>query len=360
MKKFSIVVVFVLVAAACGDSGSGSFDPDAAFSQGSEGELRTLAYAYRPASRLVYGYSIDMDMAMSADLDVPDGFGEVTMGMTVAGSMTYDVSAGAEDGTVVLSIRPQVNEFSFSELTVDGESIPEELMGLDDPTLAGVDEFIPPMTVTMDATGDILSMQVGDVTVPSELLGSFGGGGFGDPSGMSMLGTLFGPELPVEEVRVGATWTTSQTQEVPFMGDMTVVTRHEIVGEENVAGRDTFVIESSSEMTPLEMNFADMLSALQDPSTMEALGMSSDDLDMAQLEADLFEQMDFDFSMVIDYDRVVTKTWLDYEAGITAATDGDIDMSVTMTIDSPEGGGDMSMDITMGIGMVLIEDGAGV
>ncbi|MDH3731212.1 MAG: hypothetical protein OES13_08840 [Acidimicrobiia bacterium] len=360
MKKLSLAIVFVLITVACGDSGSGSFDPEAGFTQGSQGELRALAYAYQPASRLVYGYSMDMDMGMSADLDVPDGFGDITMGMSVAGSMAYDISAGAEEGSVVVSIRPEVTEFSVSEFTVDGEAMPDEFAGFDDPAAAGLDEFIPPMTVTLDSKGDVLAMQVGDVAVPSELLGSFGGGGFGDPSGMSLMGTLFGPELPVEEVRVGATWTTTDTQEIPFAGEMTVVTHHEIVAEENRGGRDTFVIESVSELSPLTMNFADMLKSLQDPSTMAELGMSADDLDMAQLEADLFEQMDFDFSMTMNYDKLVTTTWLDYEAGITAATDGDIDMTMIMKIDSPEGGGDMSMNMSMNMSMILIEEGAGV
>lgn len=358
MKKLSFAVVFVLVAVACGDTGSGSFDPEAGFSQGSQGELRSLAYAYQPASRLVYGYSMDMDMNMSTDLDVPDAFDNMTMGMSLAGSMTYDVSAGAEEGTVVISFRPSVTEFSVSEFTVDGQAMPDELTGFDDPAAAGLDEFIPPMTVTLDAKGNVIEVQAGDVTVPSELLGSFGGSGFGDPSGMSLLGTLFGPELPVEDVRVGATWTTTDTQEVPFAGEMTVTTRHEIIGEENRGGRDTFIIESVSEMSPLTMNFADMLKELQDPSTLGSLGLSAEDLDMAEFEAELFEEMDFDFSMTMDYDKVATTTWLDYTAGITVATDGDMTMTMTMTMDTPEGGGDMTMGMGMHIAMILTEDGA--
>ncbi|MEE8330876.1 MAG: hypothetical protein V3R84_03815 [Acidimicrobiia bacterium] len=358
MKKLSLAVVCLLVAVACGDSGSGSFDPEAGFSQGSQGELRSLAYAYQPASRLVYGYSMNMNMNMSADLDVPEAFDNMTMGVSLAGSIAYDVSAGATDGTVVISIRPEVTEFSLSEFTVDGEAMPEELTGFDDPAAAGLDEFIPQMTVTLDAKGDVLAMQVGDVTVPSELLGSFGGSGFSDPSGMGMLSTLFGPELPIEEVRVGATWTTTDTQDVPFVGEMTVVTHHEIVGEENRDGRDTIIIESVAEMSPLTMDFADMLKSLQDPSTLASLGMSADELNMAELEAELFEEMDFDFSMTFDYDNMATTTWLDYSAGITVATESDMDMTMTMKMDSPEGGGDMTMGIGTFIAMLLIEDGA--
>jgi hypothetical protein len=357
VKKFIALVAFALVAAACGSGETGSFDPDAAFSQGSEGELRTLAYAYQPDSRLVYDYTLDMDMSMSADIDAPDGFEEMTMAMSADGSMAYDVSAGAEPGTTVLAIHPTLDGFSFSNLTVDGEAVSEDLAGFDDPELVGLDELIPPMTVTIDSTGNIIEMQVGDVAVPSELLNTFGGGGLGDPSGVSMLGALFGPQLPVDEVRVGATWTTTTTQDIPFMGEITVITEHEIIGEESKAGRDTIVIKSTSQMSPLSVDFSEMLQALQDPSTMAALGIPGDELDMAQLEADLFEEMDFDFTMDLSYDEVTVTTWLDYEAGLTVATDGDIDMTMDMTIDMPEGGGSMTMDITMGIATLLTADG---
>jgi hypothetical protein len=357
MKKLIALVSFALVAAACGSDDTGSFDPDAAFSQGSEGELRTLAYAYQPDSRLEYDFTLDMDMVMSADIDAPDGFEEMTMGMSADGSMAYDVSAGAEPGTTVLEISPTLDGFSFSDFTIDGEAIAEDLAGFDDPDFAGIGEFIPPMTATLDSSGNIIEMQVGDVAVPSELLNAFGGGGLGDPSGMSMLGALFGPELPVDEVRVGATWQTMDTQEVPFMGEITVVTDHEIIGEESKAGRDTIVIRSTSQMSPLSVDFSEMLKALQDPSTMAALGIPPDELDAAQLEADLFEEMDFDFRMDLSYDDVTVTTWLDYEAGLTVATDGDIDMTMDMTIDMPDGRGSMSMDITMGIATLLTADG---
>lgn len=357
MKKLIALVAFALVAAACGSGDTGSFDPDAAFSQGSEGELRALAYAYKPDTRLVYDYTLSMDMMMSADIDDPGGFEEMSMAMSADGSMAYDVAAGAEPGTTVLAIHPTLDGFSISDFTVDGEAISEELAGFDDPELVGLDEIIPPMTATLDASGTIIEMQVGDVTVPSELLGAFGGGGFGDPSGMSMLGALFGPELPVDEVRVGATWTTTTTQNIPFMGEMTVITDHEIVGEENKAGRDTLVIRSTSQMSPLSVDFGDMLQALQDPSTMAALGIPADELDTAQLEADLFAEMDFDFTMDLRYEDVTITTWLDYAAGLTVATDGDIDMTLDISIDTPDGGGSMSMDITMGIATLLTADG---
>ena len=360
MKKIAVVAAMALLSAACGGGESGGFDPNAGFSQGADGELRSLAYAYQPDSSLTYGYNIDMDVSMDADIDAPDGFGEMTMGMSMAGSIAYGVSAGAEEGTVELTIDSSLSDFSVSELTVDGESMPAELLGLNDPDLAGVGELIPPMTVVVDSSGDILEMQVGDVAVPSDLLATFGGGSFGDPTGMGMLGSLFGPELPDDQVRIGATWTTTDTQEVPFVGEMTVVTNHEIVGEESMAGRDTFVIESTAQMSPLSISFADMLESLKDPATMAALGMAGEDIDAAQLEADLFESMDFDFSMDISYDKLETKTWFDYQAGVMVSTDADMVMTMKMKIDTPEGGGDMTMKANMGMAMLLTADGASV
>jgi hypothetical protein len=358
MKKLAVVMTFALVAVACGSGDQTSFDPDEGFTQGAEGQLRALAYAYQPDSSLTYGFTMGIDMDLSSDFDGLDEFGSMTMGMDVAGSLSYDVSPGPEEGTVALGVTASLSDFSMSEFTLDGEPMPADLAGFGDVEALGLNEVIPEMTVVVDSRGDVIELTYGDVTVPSELLNSFGGGGFGDPTGMGLFGSIFGPELPVEEARVGATWTTSNTQQVPGIGEMTVVTTHEIIGEESVAGRDTVVISSTSQMTPVSISMADLFEMMTDPEFLGTAGLSEDELRDAQLEMELMDAMDFDFEMEISYGDVTTTTWLDYEAGIVVSTDGAVEATIDMSLDTPEGSGTMSMGMNMTIGMLLTADGA--
>ena len=355
MKK--LFVVLSLVLAACGAGDDATFDPAAGFTQGSEGQARVLSYAYQADTSLTYGFTMDMSMDMSMDMDGVDDFGEMTMAMDMAGMIGYDIGAGPEPGTVEMTVSGALSEFSFSDLTVDGETMPPELMG--DSGDIGIDEFIPEMTAVVDATGNIISLSYGDVAVPTEVLDSFGSG-FSDPTGMGLQNAIFGPELPIDEVRIGATWTTDDTQEVPGFGEISATTRHEIVGEESKAGRETIVIESVTKMDPIEVSFADLMEMMTDPAVLSASGMTQAEIDEATFGADMMESLGMSFSMAIDYGDVVATTWLDYEAGLAVATDAAIEASIKMTIETPEGDGDMDMTMTMNMFTILTDDGATV
>ena len=355
IRLLTVGWVLALVAAACGSEAPTVANNFGVLDQGDQGALQVLAYNYRPDSTLTYGFS--MDTRMHTDMDFPGlgDAGNMAMGMSMGGSLQYDVASGPQPGSTALTMRSNITSFDVDHFTVDGQSMASQLSSADLAAL-GDQSALPEITVVVDERGEVLELKYGDATMPTDLLGGLGSGGFSDPTGMSLAG-LFGPEMPAEEVRVGAEWTVDTSQDIPFMGTLASSTHYWITGEEQYRGHDVLVIVSTTNIEEVEIDLMDMMESMltMDSAAMAEMGMSADDLAMVQ--SGLFDDMNM--TMRFNYNDLETTTYFDPVEGIVVWTATEALMTGSMDMDTPEGSGTMTFDMEMDMQMALADGGLG-
>lgn len=353
MRIRLIIVALALAASACGDAGGPAVDPDGGFTQGHTGELLTLSYGFQPDTRLGYDFAMDVTADVTADIPDAGDFGDMRMAMGMAGGLSFDLAPGPDAGTTEVTMGMELRDFTVREFSMGGISMLDEIGDQDLGELFAA-EALPEITLVMDAQGNLLEMRSGDTPLPTDLFGSSLGGGFSDPSGMSIQTMLFGPPLPEGEVRVGAEWTTDDSREVPFLGYVESHSRHRITGEDRVQGRDVLIIETVTDISDIELDFADMVDAMRD---VDAGAMGITDTELAQMEAEIGAMDGLGFSMRLAYESLQSTTWFDPGAGLVVQTDGAGDMRMSMAFDMLGESGSMDMDMTMSIHMLLTDDG---
>ncbi len=135
------------------------------------------------------------------------------------------------------------------------------------------------------------------------------------------------------------------------------MTHHRVVEAEEVGGRDTLVIESSTDVAPIELDLEDMIKAFteMDPAPY---GMSESDLAFAEFGMREFENMGIEFNIAMEFPSIEVTTWFDPGAGLMVRTSGTTDMVMDMKFDSPEGSGSMKLDVSLDMIMRLGETSA--
>lgn len=348
-RTFLPLAVVALVAAGCGaDSPEVQQPRFGLVASGDQGAPQLLTYAYEPDSTLTY--DIRFDTAMDVHSEFPGlGSSDLSMGMTMAGEMAYTVSPGPGDGTVEVTMTADLDQISVEHMTMDGFDMSDQLTASDLEEMQG-SGAIPPITAVVDSRGEILELRYGDAVVPSDFLG--GGSNFGDPTGMSMMGIL-GPEMPSEEVAVGAEWTTDTSQEVPGFGTVAASSHYWITGEETFNGREVLVIVSSTSVESLDIDLMKMMEemAQMDDGSLAAMGMNPQDI--AEMQSELFA--DIGMTMSMSYDDLTGTTYFDPVDGLAvwSAVNGDMTGSIEMS--TPDGTGTMAFDMNMSIQVGLHE-----
>lgn len=341
------VFAFALVAAGCaepgGSAGPGS-PPDGV-------QAAVLTYDFQPGQDLTYGTAmrVSADMNMSSQLS---GSSEMAMAFNVAAATNYDLSPGPEPGTTEITVTSDLGGFDVEEFTVDGQSISDDLafeqLGAD----FDLGELIPEVTVVMDELGNIISTEVGGTAVPTDLLG----GGLGDPTGSLGMSSIFGPAFPEEGVFVGASWSHEDTVEVPFLGEVTISSSHEVIGTDVIGSREVFVIESSTSIPAFSLDLTDMVDFFEDvdAGTAAAMGLTLNDL---QLMAAEFRSMmrDAEMDMSFDFGDMVETTWFDAGSGVVVRSISDVEFNMKASFSGFGDDGSMDVKMNMFIDSMLSE-----
>ena len=353
VKLLVVGSVLALIAGACGsETPVGEARAFGIVDAGDAADQQVLAYQYQPDSSLTYGLLMDMEMNATMAFPGLGGSGDMSMGMSVGGSSTYDFAPGPQPGSVELTMRSDLSEFDLTHFTVDGQSMTNQLSQAD---IAALSEqsALPEVTVVLSERGEILELRYGDTAMPADFLSGFGAGGFSDPTGMSMAG-LFGPEMPAEGVGVGAEWTIDSSQEVPFLGTLASTTHYWITGQEQVNGHDVLVIVSSSTVEDLEIDLMDMMESMisMDQAQLDAFGMTAQD--MAAMQSELMP--DVDMTMRFSYDKIEGTTYFDPAAGLVVWSANNADMTGSMDIKTPDGDGSMTFGMSMEMQVLLADD----
>lgn len=354
-RNLAVGLVLALTAAACGTDSPVVEQQFGLIHQGDAVTLQVLSYNHEPDSTVGYGFT--MAMAMNTRMDFPDlgGSGDMSMGMSLDGGIEYDIAPGPQPGSMELTMRSDFSEFDVDYFTVDGRSMANQLTPSDLAAL-GDQNALPEITVVVSESGEILDLQYGGTAMPKDFLSGFGSGGFSDPTGMSLAG-LFGPEMPAEEVGVGAEWTVDNSQEVPFLGTMAASTHYWITEEKEFKGRDVLVIVSSSTIEDMEIDLLEMMESMMsmDSASLEAMGMDRNEL--AEAQRAMFDGMEM--TMRFSYDKINGTTYFDPAEGSVLWSSTDALMTGSMDMSTPEGDGTMTFDMTMDMEMLRADEGLG-
>jgi hypothetical protein len=250
------------------------------------------------------------------DEEIP---GAANIEITAKGTFTYSIADGPDDGTYAVTITGEFSEVSATGL-VDGEPIDS----------GEVPEFaeIPPvdMTIIVDEQGNIVP-DTSDFEDP--LAGMFGG--MEDLAGIpgSNPAQFFGPPFDDESVTVGSNW--ESVYETPGFGEESIVTttRASVTGTENVAGVDLLVIESETEVSPIDFDLAEFFIGFftafmpTDPTPEE----------QAELDAMI---ADLRFAISVDATRSESTTLFDPESGFTHSFDATNTSNIGMDVNFPD------------------------
>lgn len=362
MRKCSFALALVLLAAACqGEppptSSTTVLPPTpptsrlststtlAAFSPGA-----TLLYTYESGEEIVYRYSAAVDMETSF-LPGPDAEGmpgSMEMGFLLSGPTTYLVDDGPAPGTVRVTLRQTVEDLSVSKAAVDGQPLGQEV-GEQMAAAFAANGYgtLPEVSVVLDEQGNVLSMQLDGEEVPVSLLG-------GDPlssnplQGVSGLDAYLGPAFPDHAVAVGDSWTTEDTQEIPFYGsELTVTTDNRVVGEEIIRSHHALVIEATSDTSALQIDYAELFENLArtDPQELRAMGFTEQDF----VELEEMRSADLQFQMAVEPSVSHSTTWFDLEEGLMIRNVGSGTTVLVMELALPaEAGGSLSISMRLG------------
>jgi hypothetical protein len=335
------IAALALVAAACGTSTTES----APVLAGGEGvAAMELAYTFGTGEQVSYLFdaSIDMSVNMDGTGNAAGALpGPMVVGMDMTGIGDFAVEPGPDPGTKAITVNFDFSDLSIREFDMAGESMVDQLGADELAEMAGADGFFPEMTMVVDDHGNVLSVGVGDTTLPMDLLGgSSMGGGFGDIMGPT---SFFGPSFPEGELAVGSTWSVDDLVEIPMFGELASNSDFSVTQATVKEGHTLFLIESTTRMGRLEVDLMDAFRemATADGDSLAAMGMTRQDLDMAtQMMAD------FDMTMVMDAAPSTTLTWFDATAGLVTESATEVQMNMLMDMSVP-GEGTMTMDMDM-------------
>ena len=215
------------------------------------GDPITLEYGYEAGDVLVYDVELSQDIVLEtsgtatavAEEDLPAS-ADVTV--TGSGVFTYTFAEGPDEGTLQVTLEGTFETLD-AEGTVDGEPVG------DASDLAGFGVGAPvSRTMVVDRRGRTID----DTTTDDPL--ALGASPLAGLSGD--LGRVVGPTLPSDPVRVGEAWT--EESEQPIFGEETMETRSRAVvtGREEVGGRDTLVVEATTETGSAVLDLSEFFS----------------------------------------------------------------------------------------------------
>jgi hypothetical protein len=322
----SLLAALGLIVAACGVEGSTTTTTEPA----PVPEAVVLSYDLEPGTSINYEVTLDQHIDMtttgdSAALAAEDVPGEASIDVTGTTTVGFSVADGPEPGTYAVTVTGD-----FSNLTVDGTLDGEPIDPSEIPDFAE----IPPIeeTIIVDEQGNVIPQEGEDMGEFGDLFGDLGGlGGLG--SFGSELGQFVGPHFSDREVTVGDTW--SDTNETPLFGDQVLTTTvdNEVTGTDEVDGHEVFVIESTTTMSPVEIDLAEILIGFFQAFIPE----DATEEELAELEQ-LTSQLRFLFAM--DATSSEMTTWFDAESGQArkAEVEGGADISLDANFPDDETG----------------------
>lgn len=324
---------FALIASACGGSATVTTTTTATTSTTAvettttalgQPEAQVLSYNLSAGTEYTYDVELAQTIQMTAegngaavsDEEIP---GSADIDMTASGTFTYTIDDGPDPGTYAVRITGEFSDVSATGV-VDGEPIDSgEVPEFAD--IAPVD-----VTVIVDEQGNVIP-ESSDAADP--FTGLFGG--LDDLSGIpgSSPGQFFGPPFGDDLVTVGSMW--ESTYSTPGFGEeeITTTVRAEVTGTENVDGIDVLVIESETQVSPIEFDLAEFFLALftgflpEDPTAEE----------QAEIDA-LTENLRFAIS--IDATRSNSTTLFDPASGITHSFEAANSANIGMDVNFPD------------------------
>lgn len=342
MRRLAIsLTALALLAAACGGGGGETAEPAPL----AAGEGVALAYGYSSQPGADYRFGVTLDMVVNMDggaaLGAPDG--PMKMGLDAAGDLSYSFTPGEQEGTTEITLGVGFDTLDIREMSVDGQSMADMIPPGEEGSVFDADGLIPEMTVVVDDHGKVLSLSYGDQALPAEL---FGGGdlmsGSPVPGGVGPE-MLLGPQFPADKLAVGSTWSVDDSRDVGFGDPVETRTDYVVAGQEQVAGRTLWVVESTTTMEPIDVDFAELMDAMAGEEDMA--GMGGDEL--AEAFGSMFEEMDMRF--VITAQPTTATTWFDAAAGQFVKTfgEGSLHMQMEMAMFGETAKINMNMDMSM-------------
>lgn len=346
-----LLSALALVVAACGaGETSGSSAPDSTIPAAEAPEAMLLSYELTAGQTLSYEVDLDQAIKMSMEGDPSalgasggeDVPGEMDLKITGTTTFTHSVAEGPEPGTYEITITGDLSDLEFGG-TVDGAPV-EDFSEV--PDMAGMDPV--DLTVIVDSQGNIIPDESG---VGQDFLNGFGGldmlGQLG-PGSAGGVGQFVGPPFSEDEVTVGDTW--SETIEIPTMpGDDPITTDvdSQVVGVEELAGAEVFVIETTTSTSAVEFDLAQLLIGFMTAFVPE----DASEEELAQIDA-IADELRFAFS--VDPQVADMTTWFDFEAGLTRQADMTSATHMVMDINIPdEQTGEL---VEMGLDMSIDQD----
>lgn len=323
----TVAAALALIAAACGGSATVTTTTTAGettTTSSAQPDAQVLSYNLSSGTEYTYDVELMQSIQMTAegngtavsDEELP---GSADIDMTARGTFTYTIDDGPDPGTFAVTITGEFSDVTATGM-VDGEPIDS----------GEIPEFadIPPVDVTIivDEQGNIIPEASG---VDDPLSGLFGG--LEDLSGIpgSSPGQFFGPPFGDDMVTVGSMW--ESTYSTPGFGEEEMVTtvRAEVTGTENIDGVEVLVIESESEVSPIEFDLAEFFLALFTGFLPE------DPTDEEQAEIDSLTE-NLRFAISIDSTRSNSTTLFDPDSGITHRFEATNAANVGMDVNFPD------------------------
>ena len=324
----TLLVVLSALAAACGEAGS------------AEGEGVVLRYAYLAGDTLSYDVELAANMTMESSGDgALAGAMNTTMAMDVTERLNLAFAEGPDPTTIEITMTQELVD-GGARMTVLGE---EQFIPFGDLAANMENEVV----VVVDPQGKLVSASIGGVALPAQLLSDLSG-----MAGSTMMQPQqLGPEFPEEGLSVGEEWDTTASASVLGL-QVTQQSHHRVAGQEEVAGRTTYRIESEIATGTISADLASMMAALS-----ESPGLLGDDVETAEVEASFaqLEASGIGFEFEILGSTTLMTTWFDPVAGIVVQSELESPVTMTMTMTGiPEVGDiDVYMAMTSSQHMIL-------
>ncbi len=323
MRKTSLILsaVMLVVVAACSDASS---NPDESTTlPANQPEPVLLSYALTPGSEYVYDVEMTQKMVMTAEgsgssVGEGDFPGAADVELTAKGVITYSIAEGPKPDTYEVTITGDFDDVTATG-TVDGEEIDSgdvpdfaEIQPVDATVVVDEQGNIIPDEVSLDPTAGFLGGMENLTDIPGANVAQF-----------------FGPPLGDDPVTVGQSWTS--TYSTPGLGDdpTETTTTGRVSGTDIVDGVEVFVIESTTETSPVEFDLAEFFVGLFSGFMPAAPS--------AEEQAELQALIDgLRFAVSVDAARSEATTLFDPLAGITHRFNSINTSNVAMDINFPD------------------------
>jgi hypothetical protein len=284
----SLLAALAILAAACGEGVS------------SEGDGVVLRYAYRPGDTLSYDVEVASNMTMESSGDTAFAAAmNGTMALEVTERLELAFAEGPDPASIQITMTQELIEGGARMVTLGQE----QFLPFDQLAARVESEIV----VVVDSRGKLLSVSIGGVPLPAQLLTELSG----MAGSTSLQPQQLGPEFPEEGLLVGEEWETGTAAEVLGLG-MTQTSRHRVVGEEEILGHSTYRIDSEITADTITADLASLIAALR-----ESPGLMGE-ADTAEIDAAFgrFEGLGIGLDFVIEESTALMTTWFDPAAGI--------------------------------------------